>query len=460
MDAVLNWLWQGVVVAIAAAAMLRVLDRSRAGVRCLVCWIALLMVVSLPLVPAAMAMLASATPTVSATPIVTVPNAWWTSGGLAVGLWAIWVSIYALRIAGAVVVVRRARGASHPFPAAVAESLPHWQRVCETGRQAPLVVSDRVRTAAVLGGGAPVIAVTPALVGRLDTNELDRIIIHEWAHVQRRDDLTNVGQLIVRAAAGWHPAVWWLDRRLAIEQELACDEVVVAVSGGAKSYASCLVKLAAARPAHRDALLTAGALSSAGVARRVARLVTRQRFASSSWSRRAAGVVVLMLFALSLGIAPVRIVEAAASATTRALQPIARVASESSAAVTAQQEPARRERRASSLPPAPMNQPGNDLEQVTVVSDAPPSGAPAGTVEELDTAPEPETLPVVEATASLFSTSAVAPVVTPPTVDESVRSVWSPAADAGVAIGRGSKKAGVATAGAFTRFAKSIADTF
>jgi hypothetical protein len=41
-----------------------------------------------------------------------------------------------------------------------------------------------------------------------------------------------------------------------------------------------------------------------------------------------------------------------------------------------------------------------------------------------------------------------------------VRSPWDAASDAGVAIGRGSQTAGVATAGFFTRFAKRVARSF
>ena len=32
----------------------------------------------------------------------------------------------------------------------------------------------------------------------------------------------------MRALAGWHPAVWWLERQLRIEREVACDEIAVA----------------------------------------------------------------------------------------------------------------------------------------------------------------------------------------------------------------------------------------
>ena len=265
MDAVLNWLWQGGAVAIVAAGTLHLLDRTRAAVRCLVCWAALVVVVLLPLVALTMAAASPIAPPVStAAPILTVPVAWWTSSALIAAAWTIWTAFYAIRLARALVVVRRARARCSRFHQ---RSNPHWHTggARQSGRPARLVLSDRVSAAAVFGCGRPVIAVAPTLIARLDADELDRVVIHEWAHVQRRDDLANIAQLLVRAVAGWHPAVWWLDRRLSIEQELACDETVVAVTGGAKSYASCLVKLASLRAGQSDVLLASGALSSSGL---------------------------------------------------------------------------------------------------------------------------------------------------------------------------------------------------
>ena len=49
MDAVLNWLLHGGVVAVALFAMLRVLDRARANVRYMVCWAAMLLTHFLPI---------------------------------------------------------------------------------------------------------------------------------------------------------------------------------------------------------------------------------------------------------------------------------------------------------------------------------------------------------------------------------------------------------------------------
>ena len=472
MDAVLNWLWQGGVVAIVAAGTLHLLDRARAAVRCLVCWAALLAVIVLPLVSLAMAAASPVAPAAtSAAAILTVPAAWWTSSALIAGAWAIWTSIHGIRFARAIVVVRRARARCRPFSPAVESALGYWRRARHTGRPARLVLSDRVNAAAVFGCGAPVIAVAPTLIARLDADELDRVVIHEWAHVQRRDDLANIGQLLVRAVAGWHPAVWWLDRRLSIEQELACDETVVAVTGGAKSYASCLVKLASLRAAESDVLLASGALSSSGLTRRVARLLLFKGFISSAWGRRAAALAAVLLVVLALGVARLRIVEAAVSATVvRVLQPVASAIPTvvHPVALRSHYAPAAEPRRAAPLPdrldasfirlkpdsttiPAPAT-PQPETHRVTELIDDTSAHAAAGSHDGVAEVESPAP-PLVAAASPTLTAS-------PPAIDAELRSTWGSAADAGVAVGRGTKKAGVATAGAFTRFAKKIAGSF
>ena len=83
-----------------------------------------------------------------------------------------------------------------------------------------------------------------AFLASLSDADLDRVVVHEWAHVQRRDDLTQHVQWLVRVVAGWHPALWWLGRQMDLEREVACDEIAVSQTGTAKGYAQCLVTLA------------------------------------------------------------------------------------------------------------------------------------------------------------------------------------------------------------------------
>ena len=74
---------------------------------------------------------------------------------------------------------------------------------------------------------------------------------HELAHLRRGDDWTNLIQKIVRALFFFHPAVWWIENRLSVEREMACDDAVLAETANPHGYASCLVSLLEKSLAHR-----------------------------------------------------------------------------------------------------------------------------------------------------------------------------------------------------------------
>jgi hypothetical protein len=69
------------------------------------------------------------------------------------------------------------------------------------------------------------------------------ILLHEFAHLQRRDDWTNLAQKLLRTLFFFHPAVWWIEKQLCLERELACDDVVLAKTHNPRGYAECLVSL-------------------------------------------------------------------------------------------------------------------------------------------------------------------------------------------------------------------------
>jgi beta-lactamase regulating signal transducer with metallopeptidase domain len=461
-DAVLNWLWQGSLVSLAAAALVRILDRSRAQCRYVVCWAALVVVLVLPLIaPSAGAVLPPASSSGVATEsaaIVSVPSVWWTSDVVLLALWSAWAALYGIRLTTAIRALRRAQAGSRPFPEALAPRLRCWSRLCGQGRQARLVISDRVRAAAVLGCGSPSIAVAPALLEHLDADELDRIVIHEWAHVQRRDDIANAVQLLARLIAGWHPAVWWIDRRLHMERELACDEMTVDLTGSPKSYAASLVKLAD-MPAAISDLPVPAALSTSGLRTRIARLVSGRPAASPLWSRAIAIVSVTLLFGLSSAISGFELVAIGVVAVGTA-PPSARAADI--------QQPAIQfvERAVTGAAAFPVPRSARPRRGVLTRVDSQPVTLPAAPMEFADLVTEShasETDGVAQLeSARIESVGALGP---PPRVEPSAGETktsnpWDRAAAAGVAVGRASKDAGIATAGFFTRAATRIADSF
>ena len=468
MDMTLNWLWQGGVVACACGVMLLALSRARANVRYLVCWVAALLVVALPVLSRlpAVAMPAAAMPAAESAAIVSLPDAWWTSSVVMFAAWMAWVGVHGVRFASAIAAIRRARARSSAFPPHVESVLTHWGRLRFQGRRATLVVSDSVPTAAVLGWGRPVIAVAPSMVTTLDTDELDRVLIHEWAHVQRRDDLVNVLQIAVRAIAGWHPAIWWIDRRLHVEREIACDEVSVATAGSPKSYAACLMKLASLGSRRRVMHAAPAALTSSCLRARVTRIVSSQKSIAPLWSRSIAAAIVTILGLMSFGVGGLTLVSTAFASpfvspriASTEPAPLPSAALPASSSTGAAQPSARRPavrtpsvRPLAPVPSLPAPQPRAEPGPQTTTPETARAVEPTpGAAAAAD--------PDHEVTAPLPSAPSAAPGQTAVTADKS-QSPWTAVAAGGTAIGRKSKDAGVATAGFFSRFAKRVAGSF
>ena len=328
MDVILNWFTQGVIVAILAAVSLRFIPQSRAQARYGVLWAAYLLVLVLPVVPIVSTMFSAdrtvdLVPAVVAGPVMTMPAAWWTSSAAATALWMIWFYVQAVLLAVSVISIRNARRSGRECPASVLAQLPNWSRVSETGRRTRVILSGEVRAAAVLGCGAPTIAVAPPLIEQLSETDLDRVLVHEWAHVHRRDDIAQLVQRIVHTAIGWHPAAWWLEQQLEFEREAACDEVAVSVTGSAKGYATCLAMLASRAESRPRPVAGLGA-SSSRLRERIVRILAAPRGAAARPWRAMTIAAGGGLLACSLVIANLQFVESSvtsAVASTAAYLP-------------------------------------------------------------------------------------------------------------------------------------------
>jgi tetratricopeptide (TPR) repeat protein len=92
-------------------------------------------------------------------------------------------------------------------------------------------VSDRIASAMATGFLRPLVLIPTPWLGQLSPEILEAVIAHELAHIGRKDLWINLGQRIVEALLFYHPAVWWLSRRITMEREKCCDELAAGVRG-------------------------------------------------------------------------------------------------------------------------------------------------------------------------------------------------------------------------------------
>ena len=77
----------------------------------------------------------------------------------------------------------------------------------------------------------------------LTPEQLEAILTHELAHVRRHDYLLNLLQTAAETLLFFHPAVWWISRRIRIERENCCDDLALAVTNDRLLYAQSLTRL-------------------------------------------------------------------------------------------------------------------------------------------------------------------------------------------------------------------------
>jgi GWxTD domain-containing protein len=111
----------------------------------------------------------------------------------------------------------------------------------------------------VIGYLRPVILMPVGLLTGLPVAQIEAILLHELAHIRRRDYLVNLIQALAESLLFYHPAVWWISNAIRSEREHCCDDLVVAASNGdAHGYARALAALAETRRPTTAALAATG----------------------------------------------------------------------------------------------------------------------------------------------------------------------------------------------------------
>jgi len=160
-------------------------------------------------------------------------------------VWAVVAFTGLARVALATIQVPRLRAEAAPvdiqtLPAELQALIDDFQR----SRPVRLLVSRRLEVPTAIGFHKPAIILPAWLLESTPPEELKYILLHELAHLRRRDDWTNLAQKVLQALLFFLPSVWWIERRLGLDREMACDDAVLAHSGTPRGYAACLARVA------------------------------------------------------------------------------------------------------------------------------------------------------------------------------------------------------------------------
>ncbi|HEY6271252.1 MAG TPA: M56 family metallopeptidase [Terriglobales bacterium] len=149
-------------------------------------------------------------------------------------------------------------------------------------RAVSVLVSSDVEVPTAIGFFHPAIVIPVWLADATSATELECVLLHELAHLRRWDDWSNLAQKVIKSILFFHPAVWWIERKLSLDREMACDDAVLEQTVSPRAYAECLARVAERRFLRRQMALAQAAVDRVKqLTRRVARILDADRAPST-----------------------------------------------------------------------------------------------------------------------------------------------------------------------------------
>ena len=300
----LNTAAEGIVLAGLVWVLLRLIGRQNSGTRFVIWFSALLAIVTLPFLSGSGfgASYSQTLPPAKLHGGITLSSSW---ASYLFAAWAVGAGSLLLRLSIGLWRVRQIRRKSSEVDlASLDPAMAGILRDFGSRRQVKMCVSSEVAVPAAIGFFRPAIVFPAWLLAQLSPAEIKVILLHELAHFRRWDDWTNLAQKMVKAVFFFHPAVWWIESRLTLEREMACDDMVLAQTASPRAYASSLISLAE-KLQNARALMLAQALVSRmrDMSLRVAQILDGKRPNQTALWKPILGLSAGML-ALVFGAAP------------------------------------------------------------------------------------------------------------------------------------------------------------
>ncbi len=303
-------IWQGAVVASCLAISLKLTSRISAALRFSIWSAGFLAVVGLPFLP----LLLQANSAFPATPSLEGSFAAGATGPLlsvdirwSIVLTVLWTAFSIYRLADLAIHsfrLRRLWKTAKPVEPAVQILQPLAASQLWGRRPVQVCTTQAIDRPSVIGFFAPRILIPEWLFDRLTPGEIEQIVLHETEHLRRGDDWTNLLQKLSLAVFPLNPVLLWMERKLCLEREMACDEAVVRVTHAPRAYAACLASLAERGIQRRTEALSLGAWQRRPeLVHRVHSILRRRQALGALGARTVAGILACGLVVGSIELA-------------------------------------------------------------------------------------------------------------------------------------------------------------
>lgn len=160
-------------------------------------------------------------------------------------------------------------------PAHWEETLTRLSNALGIPKAVRLLESGIVKTPVTIGYFKPVIFLPLGLLTQLPADQVETILLHELAHIRRKDYLVNILHSFTETIFFFNPAFLWISARLREEREACCDDIVVAHTPHKATYLHALVAFEEQAVAGTSLQLRLGSTQT-HLLQRVKRMLTRE----------------------------------------------------------------------------------------------------------------------------------------------------------------------------------------
>jgi len=104
-----------------------------------------------------------------------------------------------------------------------------------------LLESRLVKVPSVTGFFKPVVLIPAGLLSNLPYDQIEAILLHELAHIRRKDYCINMIQSFAEIVFFFNPGLLWLSSLLKDERENCCDDIAISITENKSKFIHALV---------------------------------------------------------------------------------------------------------------------------------------------------------------------------------------------------------------------------
>ncbi len=163
----------------------------------------------------------------------------------ALWIFSIWLAFFVLKslrlISGLFYIHRIRTRSTHAVSEEWMEKLKDFSVKLGINQSVVLLQSELVKIPVTVGHLKPVILIPLGLLVQLPYEQVETILLHELAHIKRRDYLVNLFQGVLETLFFFNPGLLWLSALIREERETCCDDIVLAHTSVKRNYLEALL---------------------------------------------------------------------------------------------------------------------------------------------------------------------------------------------------------------------------